>query len=223
LRDRAGDAKLSELVRQSRGPFFKRVFVDALLVVGRTQQCGVRQLVGVDAAPRDLWRRRAAGGDGRALLVQSPSPHHRYGFRGKRYFGFASAGVGDACAKTGALAPRRRVLGTPFGFRFGGFRFGLARQDNAPSQPLYHHGLLPRHLGPFHFASQALAFARLAPSLRARHQSFHESKVSPEKPEGGGERKSSDQEERAQEDGARHDDGAHTVKDADEPKGENIP
>ena len=91
LRDRAGDAKLSELVRQSRGPFFKRVFVDALLVVGRTQQRGVRQLVGVDAATRDFWRRRAPGGDGRSLLVQSLSPHHGGGFRRTRHFGFASA------------------------------------------------------------------------------------------------------------------------------------
>ena len=127
LRDRAGDAKLGELIRQSRGPFFKLVFVDALLVVGRTQQRGVRQFVGVDAAPRDLRRRRAARGDGRALLVQSPSPHHRDGFRGARHFGFVSTGAGDACAKAGALTVRRRVLGTPFGFRFGGFRFGLAR------------------------------------------------------------------------------------------------
>ena len=47
--------------------------------------------------------------------------------------------------------------------------------------------------------------------------------MSPEKPEGAGERKSSDQEERAQEDGARYDDGAHTVKDAHEREGENIP
>src|SRR5207249_11005200 len=108
-------------------PFFKRVFVDALLVVGRTQQRGVRQLVGVDAATRDFWRRRAPGGDGRALLVQSLSPHHRDGFRGKRHLGFVWAGAGGTCAKTSAPALRRRVLGTTFGFRFGGFRFGLAR------------------------------------------------------------------------------------------------